>query len=67
MGRRTRLCSCPQRCGGGLVQDRTFFGRPQFTCTKCGHQFTSGKTGEPWASVVPFKAPEPMASEGDRG
>lgn len=53
MGRKTRLCSCPQRCGGALQQDKAFDGRPRFTCSKCGHVFTNGKSGEPYASVVP--------------
>lgn len=53
MSRQSRLCRCPQRCGGGLEQSSARDGRPRFTCTKCGHTFTAGKDGEPYASAVP--------------
>lgn len=66
MSRASRLCACPQRCGGGLVQDRAPFpmpnGRPRFTCTKCGHQFTNGLDGHPYAAVVPMKIVPPIGS-----
>ncbi len=58
-GLMVRPDTCPTRCGGGLVQDRAPFpmpnGRPRFTCAKCGHQFTYGADGGPYASVVPMK------------
>lgn len=60
MSRASRLRQCPQRCGGGLLQGRSYFGRPEFTCTKCGHRFTAGDSGEPWASVVPM-APQKLS------
>ena len=61
MTRATRLRHCPQRCGGGLEQTRDvrftdWRGRPRFTCGKCGHSFTAGRDGEPYASVVPMKS-----------
>lgn len=52
-----RLRRCPQRCGGGLTQSALAYGdhRPVFRCGKCGHQFTNGKTGGPYAEAVPMQ------------
>lgn len=43
-------------CGGGLVQSKAEGdGRPLFSCARCGYSFTNGKSGGPWAAVVPSK------------
>ena len=60
--RNYRIC----RCGGGLVQDKAFDGRPLFICTRCDAHFTNGRSGGEYAKVVPMRL-QPSTKDQETG
>lgn len=43
-----RPARCPACNVGGYTRGAAEDGRPQFTCTRCDHVWTSGKSGKPY-------------------
>jgi transposase-like protein len=57
--KRTRRPRCPACRVGGYTQSKALDGRPRFHCGNCGLNWTSGKSGHPYAGHAQPSAEAP--------